>query len=279
MIIAVLIVLGLCFGSFVNALVWRLHQQSLPAKKRAAKLAELSISTGRSMCPNCKHTLGALDLLPLVSWLALKGRCRYCQHSIGVQYPLIEALTAVIFVLSYVFWPFELDASGIFQLICWLIAVIGLMALLVYDLRWMLLPNKIVFPLIALGAVKVLVVALLFDGGIDSLAKAVLSVAIAGGIFYVLFQISKGQWIGGGDVKLGYALGLFLAKPELAMLMLFAASVLGLMVAVPGLVTKKLAMTSRLPFGPMLIIATMAVMLFGQNLIDAYLRLMTLMVY
>jgi prepilin signal peptidase PulO-like enzyme (type II secretory pathway) len=279
MIIAALVVLGLCFGSFVNALVWRLYQQALPAKKRVAKLNELSISKGRSMCPHCKHTLAPLDLLPVVSWLMLGGRCRYCSKPIGLQYPAVEALTALVFVSSYLFWPFAFDTSGVFQLVCWLVAVIGLMALIVYDVRWMLLPDKVVFPLIALGVVKVLAVSLVFDGGIHNIIMAALSVAVAGGLFFVLYQLSRGTWIGGGDVKLGYALGLFIAKPELALLMLFVASVLGLVVALPGLASKKLSVTSRLPFGPMLIVATILVMLFGQNAVDAYLNMMTLMVY
>lgn len=177
---------------------------------------------------------------------------------------------AVLYVASYLFWPFGFDHKGIFLLVCWLVALVGLMALLIYDLRWMLLPNKIVFPLIALGVLQVLTVAIIFDGGIKYVVGAVVSAAIAGGIFYVLFQVSKGQWIGGGDVKLGYALGLLLAAPNLAFLMIFVASLLGILVAIPGLLTKKLAASSKIPFGPYLIAATVLVMLFGQSLVDWY---------
>lgn len=275
MIIAVLIILGLCFGSFINALVWRLHQQSMPAKKRAAKLAELSISKGRSMCPQCKHTLGALDLIPVASWLFLNGRCRYCSHPIGVQYPLVELLVALLFVASYLAWPFDLaTGQGVFRLLVWLPALILLMALAVYDVRWMLLPNKLVFPLIGLGVVQTIIMATVYGGGIDYAFQAVLSLIIAGGIFYGLYRLSKGAWIGGGDVKMGYGLGLLLARPALAFAMLFIASLLGLLVAMPGIITKKTTLTSKIPFGPFLIASTMIVMLSGQHLIDWYLALL-----
>jgi leader peptidase (prepilin peptidase)/N-methyltransferase len=245
----------------------------LPPKKRLASDTELSISKGRSMCPNCRHTLGFWDLLPLVSWLALRGRCRYCHKSISWQYPLVEAALALTYVLSYVFWPLPLHGQGVFLLLVWLTALIGLMALLVYDLRWMLLPNKIVFPLIALGVVQTLTQATVYHGGFHSLLDAAYAVAIAGGIYYALFQVSKGHWIGGGDVKLGYALGLFLMTPAKAFLMLFVASMLGLLLALPGIASKKLSITSRIPFGPSLIVASGLVILFGQAVIDWYVRL------
>ncbi len=270
MIIAVLIILGLCFGSFVNALVWRLHEQDKPKKKRAASDDDLSIVKGRSMCPHCKHTLAASDLLPLFSWLFLGGKCRYCRKPIGWQYPLVEAATAVLFVASYLWWPQGFDNRGIFELAIWLVALVAFMALIVYDLRWMLLPNKIVFPLTGLAIFKVFGVAILFGGGVHSILNALFGLLIAGGIFYVLFQVSDGKWIGGGDVKLGFALGLLLGGPTLAMLMLFVASLLGTLVALPGLLAKRLKRTSVLPFGPFLILGTMITMLFGTALITWY---------
>lgn len=270
MIIAVLTVLGLCFGSFVEALTWRLHQQDLPKKKRAASDKELSIATGRSMCPHCKHTLGALDLIPLFSWIALRGRCRYCKTPIGWQAPAIEAFMATLFVVSYAYWPRPLEGLGLFEFVLWLPALVGLVALLVYDLRWMLLPNRIVYPLTGLALIQVLGAALFLDAGFQYVLNAGFGLLIAGGIFYVLFQISKGEWIGGGDVKLGFALGLILGSATSALMMLFIASLLGTLVALPGLVSKRLSRTSKLPFGPFLIIATIIIVLFGANLDAAY---------
>lgn len=270
MIIVVLILLGLCFGSFVNALVWRLHEQAKPKKKRAASDAELSISKGRSMCPHCKHTLSALDLLPVVSWLALGGKCRYCRKPIGWQYPLVESLTALLFVLSYLVWPWGWSAAGYVMLGAWLVGLVLFMALIVYDIRWMLLPNKLVFPLTGAAIVSCAAFIAADPHPLHAVIMAAISVAVAGGLFYVLFQVSGGRWIGGGDVKLGWALGLFVVRPGLAMLVLFGSCLIGTIYALPLLALGKLKRTAHVPFGPFLICATVVAMLFGQRIIDWY---------
>lgn len=272
MFILILLILGLAMGSFVNALVWRLHEQSLPKKKRAATDKDLSITTGRSMCPHCKHTLAWYDLLPVVSWLSLQGRCRYCHVPVSRQYPLVEMTTSTLFVISYVWWPLMLDNKGVWLLIIWLISLVALVALVIYDLRWMLLPNRIVFPLIGVASIGVLGDALLFGGGLHALIMALASLGVAGGIFYVLFQISAGRWIGGGDVKLGFALGLLLGGAAEAFLMLFMASILGLLVSLPAVILKKSKFSNKVPFGPFLITATILVKLFGGAVISWYSR-------
>src|SRR5260221_566501 len=104
MTIVALILLGLTFGSFINALVWRLHKQNEDSAKEQ-KVPNLSIATGRSMCPNCYHELAAKDLIPVLSWLSLGGKCRYCRQPISWQYPLVELLTAGLFTVSYIYWP------------------------------------------------------------------------------------------------------------------------------------------------------------------------------
>src|SRR5882762_114793 len=108
MIIVVLAILGLCFGSFVNAAVWRIYaQEQVKSKKlQVKKSTNLSIVNGRSVCPHCEHELAAKDLMPVFSWLSLGGKCRYCKKPISRQYPLVELLTAVLFVFSYLYWPF-----------------------------------------------------------------------------------------------------------------------------------------------------------------------------
>lgn len=277
MIIVVLTLLGLCFGSFVNALVWRMHEQAKPRKRRAASDAELSISRGRSMCPHCKHTLGVLDLLPVVSWLMLGGKCRYCRKSIGWQYPLVELLTAMLFAVSYVLWPWGWSFAGYVMLTAWLAGIVIFMALIIYDIRWMLLPNKLVFPLTGIAAVSCLAFVFASNDKLHAAGAAGLSVAIAGGVFYLLFLVSDGRWIGGGDVKLGWALGLFVVKPALALLVLFGACLIGTLYALPLMAIGKIKRTSRVPFGPFLILATIIVMLCGQRILDWYLHTMLLL--
>ncbi|MGH7241227.1 MAG: prepilin peptidase [Candidatus Saccharimonadales bacterium] len=273
MIVAALVVLGLCWGSFVNALVWRVHEQSLETtKKRPNKkrLRELSIVQGRSMCPDCKHELGPQDLIPVLSWLSLGGKCRYCRKPISWQYPLVELLTAGLFVASYMWWPSSLTGWAWLPFGLWLMLLVGLVALTVYDLRWMLLPNRIVYPLSAVALTLACVQALQAAHHWQAVLNTAIAVAIGGGIFYVLFQVSAGKWIGGGDVRLGWLLGLVMATPSRSFLFLFLAAIAGSVVSVPLLLIKKAKKDTVIPFGPFLIAGAIVTQLFGASIISWY---------
>ena len=201
MTIAVLIVFGLCLGSFANALVWRVHEQAqgrlqvtgsrfkgkrqTTTKKIGKRSVNLSIVEGRSVCTDCGHELAAKDLIPVLSWLSSGGKCRYCHKKVSVQYPIVEIATAMLFVASYVFWPYQLTA-GSGQLVAfglWLLILTGLMALLVYDLRWYLLPNRIVYPLTVLAGCMALIQVAVAPEPASAVIDTALSVFVGGGIF------------------------------------------------------------------------------------------------
>lgn len=258
--------LGLALGSFVNALVWRVHEQAVSSKK--AKDPKLSILKGRSMCPDCKHVLSGADLVPFFSWLLLKGRCRYCQNPISAQYPIVEIVTALLFVISYIGWPHGFDVSGLILFGSWIITLTGLIALAVYDIRWMLLPNRMVYPMTLFWAASVLLRAIFFGGGINLIVGSITGLIICGGLFWVLFQLSDGSWIGGGDVKLGFLLGMIAGSAMPAFLIIFLASLLGTLWVLPLLLNKKLAIKAQVPFGPFLIAASIIVFLLGERLIE-----------
>lgn len=258
MVIAILLLTGLCFGSFVNAFVWRLHKKK-------------DWVNDRSICVHCKHVLAPQDLIPVVSWLLLRGKCRYCHKPISWQYPVVEAATAALFVLSYVVWPYDFGAAGMVRFGVWLIMLVGFMALVVYDLRWMLLPNKIVYPLTGLAAAQVVVLTVL-QRNIQVAIGAALGLVVVGGLFYGLFQVSKGRWIGGGDVKLGFMLGLLVGGPAAGVLLLMVASSAGSLVSAPLLASGKVKRTTRVPFGPFLLLAGVAVQLFGPAILAWYTR-------
>jgi len=268
MIIAFLVVVGLCFGSFVNALVFRLHMQSKKSSKLKAQSSKYSITKGRSMCPNCKHTLAARDLIPVLSWLELRGKCRYC-HKKFDDTPLSELLVSALFVLSYVFWPYTWTSASMALFVLWLMILVGFVALVIYDYRWYLLPNRIIFPLQAIAAV-VAIVNLATYPELFSMGSLLLGLLLSAGLFWALFAVSKGKWIGFGDVKLAVVIGLILGRPDQALLMLFGASAIGSLVAVPLLVTGKATRSTRLPFGPFLIVATIIAFLFGMSIINWY---------
>jgi len=265
----VLVVIGLACGSFVNALVWRMHEQE--SSKKKANDPKLSILKGRSMCPDCKHELSTKDLIPVLSWLSANGKCRYCKKPVSWQYPVVELATAALFVHSYVRWPEDLSAMGseVIYFAIWILMLIGLVALFVYDLRWMILPNRIVFPLIGL-AIFARSYDFFEDGqDADTLQMAILGALLLGGLFYTIFAVSKGRWIGGGDVKLGIFIGILLG-PILSYLVLLLASLLGSVVILSLIGLKIIKRNQQVPFGPFLIAATYIAMLCGQRIVDWY---------
>lgn len=282
MIIIALFLFGLCLGSFVNALIWRVHEQAKEAEKKKPdqkRLRRLSVLKGRSVCPDCDRQLRAKDLVPVLSWLSTGGKCRYCGRKVSAQYPIVELVTALAFVASYWFWPQAL-AIGLWQLgifALWLVIATGLMALLVYDLRWYLLPNRIIYPLAGIAGLLALIRVSTASEPLQAVVDTALAVVVGGGLFYVLFQVSGGKWIGGGDVKLGWLLGLVLGTPGQAALMIFIAALLGTLVSLPLVVRKKLERNSIIPFGPFLIVGAFVAMLFGQSIIDWYLHTLLLL--
>jgi leader peptidase (prepilin peptidase)/N-methyltransferase len=163
-----------------------------------------------------------------------------------------------------------LQGEGIVSFVFWLVFVVGFVALIIYDLRWFLLPHSIVLPLIGLAVVYVLLEAFALGGGTAVLLAAFWGAVTIGGLFYVLFKFSQEKWIGGGDITLGVLLGLLVGGPAKAFLLIFVASLLGTLVAVPLLLARRATRSTHLPFGPFLILAGVIVMLFGQQIIDWY---------
>lgn len=257
--VIILATLGLIFGSFINALTDRIQ-----AKKDWVK--------ARSQCDRCNHTLAAMDLVPLFSWLGLKGKCRYCKKPISIQNPIVELSLAIVFIASYYFWPGSVIGSGQWLLfITWLLSAVGLMALLVYDLRFMLLPNKLIYPTLAVATSGRLVYLILYQPNrLHGLLMWLTSVAVASGVFLAIFVLSKGKWIGYGDVRLGLVTGTVLADPQLSFFMVFVASILGTIFVLPALLSGNKTLSAKVAYGPFLIIATFLVLLFGHSLVEQY---------
>ncbi len=274
MAIFILAVVGLAMGSFVNALTWRIEQQGLDKKHHSKRInkhtVDLSITKGRSVCIHCGHELSALDLIPVVSWLSLRGKCRYCGKKIEDS-PLTELATSALFVLSYLVWPFGIATNyEIAYFVAWLGLLVGLVALMVYDIRHMLLPNRIMFPLFAFVAAMRLLEFGITDITLADMAKEVLfGIVVGGGFFYALYLISDGRWIGGGDVKLGYLIGALLG-PRDALIALLVAFYAAAAFILPLMLVRKVTRKSRIPFGPFLIIGFIAAVLWADAIRDWY---------
>lgn len=253
-------IIGISLGSFVNAFVWRL-------KKKKNWVTE------RSVCTHCGHTLSTLDLIPILSYLFLKGKCRYCKKPIEDS-PFTELGLGLAFMVSYLYWPYTFDAEGIFRFVIWLLALVLLAAMFLYDLRWTILPDKLTRALLALAGIQFIGLLILGDVTAKTLLSTGASVLVGGGVFHLIYELSKGKYIGGGDVKLGYAYGLLIMDPLVSWMVLAIASLVGSIIALLLIVLKKKSLKSKLPFGPMLIFGVFIAVLFGQHIWSAFNSLM-----
>jgi len=255
MFIAACAVVGLLFGSFANVLIAR-----IPTGEQWA--------TGASRCPRCGHDLAWKDNIPLMSWLALHGKCRYCSEPISPQYPLVELAGAVSFAaVAAQFGTSVLTAAVLY------LALISI-ALLVIDLRVFRLPDALVLPSIAVMAV--LLAADFLLGGPGSLTRAGIGVAIAGGFYGALWFFYPGG-MGFGDVKTAALLGMTLGYLGWASLAvgLILGPIIGGILVVGGLATRKVTRKTRVPYGPALILGAWVGILFGSTVSDWYVGILT----
>ena len=246
---ASLCVLGAIFGSAVTALAWRLPRGE-------------SWVHGRSRCPACAHVLGPLDLVPILSWVLARGRCRYCGVAVRVRYPLIELSCASWAVLAWARLGFVAELAPVL-LWGWL-----LVALTVIDLDFKLLPDALTFP----GTLIAVVAALLGPG-----AQHALLGMIAGSGYLWLFAwiwstFLKREGMGGGDIKLAAMFGALLG-PVGAFLTITAAALAGALAGAWLAARGRGGMRSELPFGTCLAPAAMAVFLWGDRVVQAYVSL------
>jgi leader peptidase (prepilin peptidase) / N-methyltransferase len=240
-------VLGLCIGSFLNVVIYR-----LPLKK--------SIASPPSRCRNCDYLLRWYDNIPVLSWLRLRGRCRKCGTGVSIQYPIVELITGALFVLVIWLTPVGPLLASRLILVCILIALFGI------DLEHQILPNSITLPGIVIGLLFSLIAP---PGWKDALVGALLGGTILYGIAWAYYLWRREEGMGMGDVKMLAMIGAFLGwKAVLVTLVLssFAGAIIGLaMMAV-----QKGDMKYALPFGTFLAIGTVIAMFVGDPLVAWY---------
>jgi len=271
-VVAVALVIGLCVGSFLNVVVHRLPK--MMERDWRAQCAELrdepppvedppryNLAVPRSACPSCGHRIGALENVPIVSWLVQRGACRGCHKPISIRYPLIEALGGLL--AAYAIWRFGLTwKGGAACVFLWM-----LIALTFIDFDTQLLPDNLTLPLLWAG-----LVANVF-GLFVPLQDAVVG-AIAGylalWIVYWLFRLIRGkEGMGYGDFKLLAALGAWLGWQLLPVIVLLS-SVVGAAIGITLIVFRGRDHSVPLAFGPYLAIAGAIALFFGQTLISTY---------
>jgi len=242
---------GLAFGSFMGVVVHRVPQRA-------------SIVRPRSRCPNCGHQLTAADNIPIVSWIALRARCRYCGAPISARYPAGEALTAIIWALAV------LRLGRNWNLLAFLPFLWVLVALSLIDLETKLLPNRIVYPSLAVGVV-LLGTAAAAGPGIGAWVRALEAGAVSAAVFFVIALISPAG-MGMGDVKLAGLIGLYLGYLSWGRVFagFFLSFVAGALVGIALMVAGRAGRKTQVPFGPFLALGAILATLFGGPILRAW---------
>lgn len=253
------LVLGVLVGSVVNATVLR-TKAGLPIM-------------GKSKCLACVEPVAWYDLIPVVSYFALKGRCRRCSAAIEWQYPAVEIAMGILFAVFAGRILFGLGipsyVSGTEQAILFLrdaLVSVFLVIIFLYDFRFSVIPDKFSVPAIIL----VILCNLLL--GANTWAMLVGGLAI-GAFFSVQYLVSRGRWVGGGDIRMGMLMGFLLGLP-LGMVALFLSYVLGAIAGVGLLALGHRKIDGHVPFGTFMALAIAVTMLFGQALLNWYLGLL-----
>lgn len=237
-------IIGLNIGSFLNVVIFRLDKKS-------------GILTGRSECPRCLKQLKWYDLFPVVSYVFLAKKCRYCKTGISFVYPLVELLTAFSFVfiyLSYVNGSISL-AMSIFNILI----ISAFISLIFFDYLYLLIPDRVILPLIILS--------LLFNYFFrqSEFITLLLSALTMSSIFAIMYLVSKGEWVGLGDAKLLFLIGLVLGYPLGFLSMIFSvwiAALVGIGLMISGRANRKTA----LPFGSFLAGISILIIIFQNEI-------------
>ncbi|MBU3964475.1 prepilin peptidase [Patescibacteria group bacterium] len=267
-------IFGLIVGSFLNCVIYRLEKKE-------------SFLHGRSFCPNCKHSLAWYDLIPLLSFILLRRKCRYCHKSISWQYPIIETATGALFLLIFNFSAqggqaifneisiFNSSAMSslpngfqFLNFVYYLLIACFLIVIFVYDLKHFIILDKVLIPAIAISLIYRLVGALFLNNQL-SIINYLLSAFGAAGFFLLIYLISKGKWLGFADVKLVILLAMILGWPKIA-LSLFLSFFIGAIIGIGLIVFSGKKLKSEVPFAPFLITGTLIALFWGQHLIDWY---------
>ena len=242
-----LISVGAAVGSFLNVLIFRIPEGQ-------------SIVLPSSHCPKCGHAVRVYDNIPIISYLILRGKCRDCHEKISMQYPIVEAITALMSLLLFLKFGLSLKFLSSFIFACALIVITFI------DLRHQIIPDVISLP----GIPVFFFLAVIFMN--LTVWESLLGILIGGGcLFAIAFLyeiITKREGMGGGDIKLLAMLGAFLGWKSL-FFVLFASSLLGAVVGVSAMIMKGQDMKYAVPFGPFLSIAAIAYLFVGADVMKS----------
>ncbi|WP_397539469.1 prepilin peptidase [Rummeliibacillus pycnus] len=240
-------IVGLVFGSFFNVVGVRVPKGE-------------SIVSPPSHCGGCKRRLTTIDLVPVLSYVFLGGKCRTCGEKIGFFHPLMELLTGILFTLAYLHFGFTPELAVALLFISLLVIIT------VSDIVYMLIPDKVLLPFAV-----VLSICRVFSS-LDPWWDAIVGAFVGFGILFVIAFVSKGG-MGGGDIKLFFVIGLVLGF-KLTIVALFVSAVIGLVAGVVQLIWQKRGRKQPIPFGPWIAVGSVLTYFYGQEILEWYTNLL-----
>ncbi len=265
----IIFVFGAVIGSFLNVLIYRLP-------------IGMDFKKGNSICPNCKHKLNWKDLFPLFSWIFLGGKCRYCKAPISKQYPIVEALNGVFYVLSYIFLcggvsDISSDAGigglGLsFKLVGYMIMFSALIVVSWIDYEHQIIPDSMWIAILAGGIFIVIDSLLIGDFNKTFIISRVIGFFTISGLFMLIALVTGGRAMGGGDIKLMAAVG-FVLGWKAVIISLFMSAVFGVAFSIIRKIVSKKEMKGQIPFGPFLAMGSAACAFIGEDIFNAYLNM------
>ncbi|RJQ24937.1 prepilin peptidase [Candidatus Parcubacteria bacterium] len=245
----VIFLIGLCIGSFLNVVIDR-----LPKKE--------SIAIGRSYCDSCKKKLTWYELIPVISYFLLIRRCKSCKAPLSLQYPLIETVTGIFALLSYMFLiqNKSLNIASFISFLYYISIISSFIAIFVIDIKYGIIPDKIIIFMLFI----VLSYSFIFESNL--IIESLISAASAFLFFLMLVLITKGKGMGSGDAKLAFAMGLILSFPKIVV-SLYLAFLTGAFVSIILVIWgKKHFKKSTIPFAPFLSFGTILSLFLGNQI-------------
>jgi prepilin signal peptidase PulO-like enzyme (type II secretory pathway) len=259
---AVSFLFGAVIGSFTNCFVWRLHENET--------------LLDRSYCPKCRRQIAWFDNIPILSFFILGGRCRHCRKKISWQYPLVEFSTAVLFASAFYLLAapilsggflagdlYLLDTKFILALIKDWLAIFALTAIFIYDARWYLIPDEVAIP-----AALLLFLLNLFLG--YNWLVLLICALIGGGFFLLQFLVSRGRWVGGGDIRLGLLLGFAVGNYKGLAIAIILTYFIGSIASVALIILGKKHWSSKVPLGVFLAPALIITLFWWREIFNWY---------
>lgn len=265
-LIVLTLILGASVGSFISVVIHRINKN------------QKGIFFGRSKCPSCKKQLISLDLIPILSYAILKGKCRYCKQPISRNYLYLEIFTALLFVSIFLKFNFiinnveglySINTSLLIQFILHLVYSIFLIAIFFYDLEFMVIPDLFLFPFIGISLISSLVMG----------NPNLINLLLAGIIMLIFFGgqilVSKGKWLGEGDLYLALSIG-FILGWKLTLIFIVITYLIGAITSIVLLVNKQVKSKSQIAFAPFMVLATLVTFFFGDQILAWYLQTLSL---